>query len=663
MNRIVRVCTAAVAATLLVVLAGCTPTEDNATTTIPVGGSHGAPDSAPNATATDAPVAAEQPVGACDQLLDVAELAADLGGGKHTSVEAGDLLIAVVGGIDCRYYFSDPGSGADSEDYIEPPGSGTVYVTVAPKDIVNSRERDASLTEVTCSTSEQDTDLWRGDCGQTGTVSGWWYHLGVHTVTPLPELRASFTAVSARLVAALSATGAPAPSKFVPPFDCRSADAGGQPVGTIERDASSESEIFVAASLLAGPVGCAYTVGKDQWTLTVYPGGAHAYDQCTRASWPADGRGETLTVPEVKAVFAYPDQSSDYAPEACATDGVNLIFVSRDWQMDGGDPMRSPASVTTLRTLLVPVFAAITSFSVPLSSAWDPPASKGVVAPLAGGDCKKLLNIAPIKANLGTASVSHIGSGDEAFSTVGGLDCSYFTGGFNEGNGGEIDVTVAPRSIAHPDVVAATLSIEDCAPSDGYCHTISTAGDWWYSLSVYGVKTAKKTKSAYLTLKTQLVATLTATRAPDAVGVKKPFDCSAVDIAGLTVDASRRVGRNSFGGPISGAVLLFAGPSVCTFREKNGDAWEAKVYPGTTVAYDQCTQTTWMGGKDGKVIAVPGVNAAFALQSMDSGSFMCASDGSSSIVAFSEGNYNWTAKVRKKLGALLVPIFAAAAAK
>jgi hypothetical protein len=666
MNRIVRVCTAAVAATLLVVLAGCTPTENAATTIISSGESHEAPQSVPDPAETSAPVAAARPPGSCEELLDMAGLATDLGGGKDNDVKAGGPLIAAVGGIDCTYYFRDPTSADndDEDDFSPPAGSGWVELTAAPKDIANARERDASLVGMDCATDSQNTGLWSGGCSETATVGGWWYRLDVHTVTPLAKLRASSSAVDARVKAALTDAPAPAPARFVAPFDCSSVDTGGIPVATFGRDAPGESEIYAAAALLAGPVTCTFIVNKAEWSLTVYPGGANAYEQCTRASWANDVPGAPLTVPGVKAVFAFADDGNDYSPEACATDGVSLIHVSREWQTEGRDSFQSPASVAKLQSLLVPTFAAISPSSVPLSTVWDPPASTGTVAVLAGGDCKKLLDPTPAATNLGTANERHIGSGDPAFATIGGLDCSYATGGFNEGTGGQIYLTVVPRSIAHPDQIAATLNPADCiSGTDGGnsgCHTIAIAGDWWYELRVYGAKSEKKQKAAYLTLKAQLDVTLKAIPAPDSIGVNTPFDCTAVTAGGLDFSGSRHMDRSNAGGPISGAALLLAGPSVCTFDLKKDDTWEATVYPGSTAAYDQCTRNTWMGGKNGKILSVPGVSSAFALEAIDSGALMCASDGTSSVELLSFNSRTWSASLRKKLGALLVPIFAAA---
>ena len=300
---------------------------------------------------------AQPPLGGnCAKLLDSTAAAASLGEPNiHNPAIAGDPTLATVGGLDCELTFGNPNSEVGEDVTL-------VTVVVAPSAIADPAEVTASLAAPVC-----DSDVSFPTCTATATVDGWWYSLEVDLNGVNPAIMgktapiANFKAIAANLEQTLKSTAAPGRVAATKPFDCASVGTAGTPVIRSRALPGSrfwagywngaDTDIRAAAFLLAGPSTCKFPSDDDvPWYLTVYPGGASAYRQCTHVE--AYGTSKALSIPGVQSATLIP--SIAFGAHVCATDGTNTVLAVS--YLDG---KFKRTNLSTLTALLVPVFAAI----------------------------------------------------------------------------------------------------------------------------------------------------------------------------------------------------------------------------------------------------------------------------------------------------------------
>jgi hypothetical protein len=603
---------------------------------------------APSPTALAIPTSAASTVSdsPCQNLIDPVSTGDALGVSSTATVVAGDPLFAAVGGFDCKY---SVGQGPTEDDYGS-DDSRYVDVTVVPRAIADSRELQASLSSAHCAWDDSSPETYSRNCTSIATIDGWWYSLSVRGFATEGQLDPGFSEIAAHLEAALSTTEAPTQVAVVQPFDCSTAN-----VGTDTQwkglDGFRLSELRAAATLLAVPRSCYVTIPTDGsiWYLTVYPGAAAAYDQCTRQS----SDGSTLLVEGAKSAYGY---SNGDGSSACATDGTSLVFVD----MHGGP--WEPAKVHDLSSVLTQTFAAIDATKTPLTPELG--AGSGSVAPLLGGDCSALLDPKTLATLPGAQREPHIYA-DPTLGIVGGIGCDYFYWAVQNDSSGDIFVAVAPRAIAQTDELSATLTPRTCPTTamievleNGGCRITATTGDWWYTLSVNTILSAKKQQALFDSIRAKLESVLNNIDAPSQVTVAQPFDCGSV-AGDIEFARSREVDNLKFDS-VAAAAFLIAGPVTCTY-----DVWKLTIYPHSASAFGQCTQKySPYDGLPGARISVPGVKSVFGFDDNGWSLSACATDGISTVSVYREDEddltLKWNSSTRRALGELLVPVFAAA---
>jgi hypothetical protein len=285
--------------------------------------------------------------GDCAKLLDWSAAATALGKSQiRNPTMAGAPTLATVGGLDCVFSF---GRLNVSDDVT------LVTANVAPSAIADPAELAASLSPPACDSGYSPT------CAVTATVNGWWYSLEADLIdVSSRDVGTAFKAITANLERTLKSAAAPGRVTVAQPFDCASAVTGGTPVIRSRAMQSSpfwagtgdaDTDMSAAAFLLAGPVTCKFPSDDNvPWYLTVYPGGASAYRQCTHVE--AFGPGKPISVPGIRSVTLVP--SAAFGAHVCATDGTNTVLAVS--YLAGHF---KNADRTTLTALLVPVFAAI----------------------------------------------------------------------------------------------------------------------------------------------------------------------------------------------------------------------------------------------------------------------------------------------------------------
>jgi hypothetical protein len=486
MSMTARVCTSLATVAIVVALAGCTPTHIEAPSV--------APSATPSATQSATPSAPSKVYllanGDCKKLLNPLAVAATLGGKKHAEVHSGDPLISIVGGIECDYYVGK------SDDF-----TGYVGITIAPSAIVEPNALEKSLAPEDCDITDQGSDANSG-CRATATVGGWWYNLTVYSFVSVKEERAGFTAITAKLEQRLAAAKAPTQVSRIRPFDCTTAETADVPV-TRQRTFNYEwqslegpaAEIYAASFLLAGPATCTFTMhnGKS-WFLTVYPGNAAIYEQCWEPSgWGLAGTGESeaMSLEGVKAAYGQP--ATDDGAQICATDGQSTIKASGAYDIDFTAKSRA-----FLSSILVPVFAAARTSNlapppsvVPSTNTSTASSTPFIAGSGEHGPCEKLLATKAVSAAMGGSTYAYVGTGDPLLAFVGGVECQYFFGkgdpeSDDEFTPDEVYVAVAPRAIADPSALAASLAPENCAPNvikpgpeNAGCTATVAIGGWW----------------------------------------------------------------------------------------------------------------------------------------------------------------------------------------
>ena len=670
-------------AALVVALAGCAPAVQPQSTT----GSSGPGVAAPAVAATAAPVAGDD----CTDLLAPASLAAILHQSKNVSVYTGDLALAAIGGFGCGY--ADDPSGSPSGS---PPAS-LVSVIVAPSAIVDPSERATSLAPRHCGPDAGANTTTGGgpDCTTTRTVAGWWYSLSVTTgASKSGSVKPSaFNSIQADLERSLKNILAPEQVNLVQPFDCAAASAPharlsgsrvieDNPLGPIYYQQAGEDaypfepptdqEVLAAAYLLAGPTNCS-TSSDGGVDITVYPGGASAYAQCVQGL----GAVSTTTDPGVESALA----NIDYAlgtDQICATDGKSTVSAT---VLDRDDTQPWDAkTLESLGALLAPVFAGSVSLSAPWTAALPAASTPNTVQPLVGGDCAKLLDSSAAAATLGEPTTSNPASaGDPTLATVGGLDCQFVLGN-PHGNDDPDVVTaiVAPSAIADPAELAASLASPVCDSKPTECTVTAVVNGWWYSLDVEmnSVGPAIVAMGApierFRAIAANLERTLTSAPAPGRASATRPFDCAAIAKGGWPNVRSRALpGSRFWAGYLFGndteirsAAFLLAGPVTCKIPSQDNVIgarevpWYVTVYPGGASAYRQCTHVH--ASRPGKPISLPGAKSAVLLtRDADGGPLICATDGTSTVVAVSYLDGTFNGPDRTSLTSMLAPVFAA----
>jgi hypothetical protein len=628
--------------------------------------------------------------GDCSELLRGPELAKSLstsGGSAHAS---GDPLFAVIGGLDCTYYLG-PQLSADSDDE-ETDGSGSVVVAIVPSAVAQPSIVAASLAQPVCDSVRTNTGSWGHDCRSTATVAGWWYTLRVHVYdssTP-KTLRANFALVAEQLESTLSAATAPTSVGTAPRFDCAAVNTGGLPVRAIRETADigdhwQLSEIEGAVFLRAGATSCTFLVQADgeseERELIVYPNELAAYDQCLH-SVASNGTPPTpVNIPGVKLAFDIYHLAG--LPVICATDGATVI---KSWAGYYSESANDQSYLDQLGALLVPVFEAASVYPAPAISSEGTAVSAPTatsqpapVSPPAGGECKKLLDPAALSSALGLSSKVLVALDDTSLAAVGGMSCRYAFGKRSLVDP-EVQVIVAPASIAESEEVASSLLPPVCVPNDSEfdfggtgCTSLATVNGWWYGLYVTPFKnmSAAKLTGAFDSVKKNLEKSLAKSKGAPHVDVVQPVDCASINVDGLAVESIGRGGWTFYsdgirpGAEIGAAAFLTAGAVTCQVITKDGAQWRLTINPGTTVPYEQCTVSdNYTGVPEGGPIAVAGVASAFGLTSDYSGSTACATNGTSSVLAYRvldepQAPKSWSAKMRGTLSSLLVPVFAA----
>lgn len=637
-------------AALVVVLAGCAPVHGPA----PAGthsGSAAASTSAPASSASaSAPATPPLVGGDCTRLLDSAALATALGGSTQASVDNGDPLLAVVGGIGCDYAFGKDASSPTS----------SVSAVIAPSAIADSSEVATSLERPLCTSGKG------ADCTATVAVAGWWYSLDVtpHKPASAAVLRASFDTITSDLESTLKANPAPKVNA-VRQFDCAAPVTPDGHLFGSRVPPPGYSVILGAAFLLAGPTTCSVIPADAlaEWSLNVYPGSASAYYQCAHS---LNGEGLSVTVPGVKTAFAL-NQAEDAVDDTlvCATDGTSTITVSDKFHISGD--IWDAESLADLGSVLAPAFRSARPSAAPWTASLVAPSAPVTVKPLAGGDCRKLLNTKVAGAALDGSKVRDADVEDPMLATVGGLDCDYVFD--DHGAFYEVRLQVAPRAIADPAELEASLVPAGCGvdvtedDQSTTCTATVALSNWWYSLTVDGFDPDSigiDPSAAFTAITANIEQTLKSTAAPGRIAAKKPFDCQAADAVGWPVDGSRDLvfSLQESDTEVRTAAFLLAGAEDCEFTAPNGVTWDLTVYPGNASAYYACTQV--QGGAGNRSIAVPGVQTAVALPP-DSARAVCATDGTSTVYALwgRPDGPPWSTAALKTLGSLLVPAFAA----
>ena len=626
----------------------------------------------PTAEPTSAP---EQPdtttIGAdvdespCSKFLDPATIAGALGGATDAQAFWGDPLLAVVGGLDCRFRFGETPSVANGHTMAD--DAAFVNFTVAPSAIIDPRELAASLRPVHCETNPAQSIPTT--CDTMGVANGWWYTLSANSLASVSALRSSFDGIIDQLEDVLSGDAAPTSARVVKPFDCSSVDAGDAQVRS-QRKPGFGGEIATAAFLLAGPVTCSFiTVEGEEWSLEVYPDGAAAYPACTNTE---GGSGSPISVPRVRFAFAH--EPDDYQSVVCASDGTSAVRLSRNPAF--GSQITAAIWGTAeerdaLGALLAPVLSAARTSRTQFA-AFSTPASSSPVPPLAGGDCRTLLDPAALAAIADGDQDAHVAPTDALLATLGGLGCDYTFGTQSYGVTGSVHVSVAPTVIAHPNQVKASLLAPQCPTqaditsriNEGCTAVVSIEG-WWYSLDVSTDQTATAQEASFAAITAKLEAALKAAPAPESVNVAPAFDCTAVDPDAELVGRAR--GGDAGGwGAVSAAADLFGGPTICVYSTADEAVWQLTVYSGGAAAYQQCiVHNDLGGGTPGSTVSLAGVTSTF-LHGYGDVALACATNGTSTIRAmrtnldFSRPDGTWNDAARKTLGSLLVPVLAAA---
>jgi hypothetical protein len=288
----------------------------------------------------------------CETLLDTAAVAATFAASTYEYVGTSDPLLAIVGGIQCDYFF---GHVEDDPDDDQDAVGDQVYVAVAPAIIATPSAVEASLMANSCGSDPVDSDVSGPGCRTTATYNGWWYSLSVYGVSTAVVQHESLEAIRTMLEASLALSVAPTVVEGANRFDCASVKTDGKAPGQtrIMPNQRKGAEIFAAAFLLVGPTTCEFTIRKSQlWDLTVYPGGAIGLNQCKYTAGIYNPDHGSVTINGVQE--AYTLVNTDTA-EMCASDGTNLIHVvayDYDYALEDYD-------VAAIGGLLVPVFEAL----------------------------------------------------------------------------------------------------------------------------------------------------------------------------------------------------------------------------------------------------------------------------------------------------------------
>lgn len=619
---------------LLVLLAGCFALPP-------------APTPAPSASVSATPVA----VDTCERWLDPEKAATALGTAPASAVHTDNVFVAAVGGVQCTYEFGTPPSSESDDRYADDGGS--VSLTVAPSAITEPDVLHASLTSVRCIESDEYFGV---GCSATATTSGWWYTLQVYTPGSAESQRAGFEKITSILEKTLANVSAPTHFNITKAFDCQAADTGSVRLRDSRGDSDHyREEISEAAYLLARPTTC--VSDEPDAYLTVYPGSAAAYEQCVGDSHGTDiGPGASADVPGVQSVVVFP--GSEGYGFACATDGRSTVEVqamySGTWDK---------TSIDSMRSLVVPVLASADRSASPFVPTQIDSAAPSTAAPLAGGDCRQLLDTGHLATAIGMPADAKVISSDRLLAILGGLHCEYLFGGHTFGAGsydgkpfGYVSVSVVPSAIANPGELETTLISPSCEGEGEECRVIATVDGWWYALSVSSDQATVELPAAFASIRANLEQKLQTAEAPKRIKAVPPFDCTST----ASKDLARAASRNYSGSDIYAAAVLLAGPTTCTYWTEEGGYWDVTVYPGAAAAFAACrTDESW-DGRRASAIAIDGVPSALTLTYGGYGSTLCTTDGTSLIEASNEGEVEWNAATLARLSSLLVPVFAAA---
>jgi hypothetical protein len=680
-----RICAAVASAALLIALAGCTPTD---LTPVPQAtGSAPAPSVAPVGAADTGALAS----GDCSQLLDPDALATDLGGSTDATVRAGNVLLAIEGGLDCLYFFgSQP---TPDNDFEEALGSGNVTVTIAPLAIADPSEVQASLTSGGCPRGRYFDDDGTFDCGVTAVVNGWWYRLSTHIKRAKTDnsAPASFSAINTKLESALTSSTPPTQVGVMKSFDCAAADTGSAPMrsarvsysDSTQNDFPENREISAAAFLRGGATVCSYVMTIDdepeQRDIAVYPGATAAYEQCTRSGV---AEATPISIPGIASAVIV--AGADGFTEICATDGVSTVNVLRGYYTDSTD---DPTYLDDLSALLSPIFAAAATYPAPVVTIGGAPAPAPSVGPSGAidaqppvnDDCMKLVDSGELAAALGKSTRVQTTMDDVFLASASGLSCRY-SFGKNSLVDPEVQVVVVPASVVDPSELEAALQPIRCASQKAEfyggargCTTSTTVNGWWYALSVtpYSSKSVAGLTSTLVAVQKNLEKKLSAQKAPTHVEVVPPFDCSSANTGGLEVVNYGRGGWDFYsswerpGAELFAAAYLRTAAVTCMFIAADGAQWELTIHPNDTAAYSQCTVSRTLPGEAAAAtLAVDGVEKVVGWPGDYSSTNACATDGTSTIevnrVLKEKKPKGWDAKMRSTLGSLLKPVFAAA---
>ena len=313
----------------------------------------------------------------------------------------------------------------------------------------------------------------------------------------------------------------------------------------------------------------------------------------------------------------------------------------------------------------VPVGSHTAAASTTPSSPSSP--STPAVKALAGGDCTQLLASSSLVTALGLSAEVQVATGDPVLAVVGGIGCDWSFGKPDKSYRNQVQLAVAPGTIADSSEVAASLTSPPCSTHGHYrdcTATISVAG-WWYNLdvSLYNPKSKTAVRTSFGVITTDLEAALKAASAP-AAELVHPFDCAAASTKSVPLVSSRSL-QSDYGEisaayqEIFAAAFLLAGPTTCAATATSG--WSVTVYPGSTSAYYECAHS--LNGA-GESVTIPGFGTAFALdQDSADAPLICATDGKSTITAadsFHQSGDPWNTNDSEALALLLVRAFASA---
>lgn len=624
----------------------------------------------------------------CESFLDTGALATALGGSADVQVQPSELLLSAVGGFDCWYLFGELLAGADG--YTGPKDSAYVYVTAAPSAIADPEALAASLSPVHCAPEPLIQTRWSTECSATVAIDGWWYSLTVDSFSSVSALRTSFDAITELLEGSLGSSAAPDQANVVEPFDCDSVEISGAPGISLPREYPISGEIAMAASLLAAPATCRFTLPDDEfWDLRVYPGGAAAYDRCTHNNWRGLS-GKPISVPGVNSVFAFSPQPDDLGTEVCATDGKSTVNLWRSLPYSASDAEYrwDDELLDALGSFLVPVFAAAAPVTSPFIARAPSATPLPVVSPVIDGGCPGLLDPTTLALVTVGEYEGSVVSLHPLLATVGGINCEYRSYDATGWRGGIVSISVAPSSIVGARVLRASLVPAHCATDAAgdttqTCSAVVEVNGWWYSILLGGVASAPELQKTFAAVTASLERRLTADEAPPRSAVTAPFDCDGADITGLPVARWRQVENwhrfrwpqpvgdptSIFDAvsPVSAAAFLLAGPVTCQYTMTTGEPWQVTVYPGSASAYDQCVELGDQPGIVGATISVAGVKSVFLQPHLNDFATICATDGISTVEVtrplpwdYIEYRDVWPEADLTTLSELLVPIFAAA---